>query len=118
MNARKEKALTALLLTKTKEEAAKAAGISRRCLYEYLSDEEFRKEYRKKCNSLLEDGTLKMQKAVDTAVATLESVMKSENQYAKVNAARVILEYAIKYTEQVDIEYRLSKLEEERGNKE
>lgn len=113
MTPKQQKALVALLTQPTKEKAATAAGITSKTLRSYLDDPEFRAEYRKAFSELVEDATRKVQKTLDPAVAVLREVMEndSENGQVRVSAARSVLEYGLKMTEQTDILNRLQELE-------
>lgn len=113
MTPKQQKALVALLTQPTKEKAATAAGITSKTLRSYLDDPEFRAEYRKAYSELVEDATRKVQQTLDPAVAVLREVMEdgSENGQVRVSAARSVLEYGLKMTEQTDILNRLQDLE-------
>lgn len=113
MTPKQQKALVALLTQPTKEKAATAAGITSKTLRSYLDDPEFLAEYRKAFSDLVEDATRKVQQTLDPAVAVLREVMEndSENGQVRVSAARSVLEYGLKMTEQTDILNRLQELE-------
>lgn len=113
MTPKKQKALVALLTQPTKEKAAAAAGITSKTLRGYLDDPEFQAEYRKAFAELVEDATRKVQQTLDPAVAVLREVMEDsdENGQVRVSAARSVLEYGLKMTEQTDIITRLQELE-------
>ena len=68
---------------------------------------------RKASSELVEDATRKVQQTLDPAVAVLREVMEndSENGQVRVSAARSVLEYGLKMTEQTDILNRLQELE-------
>lgn len=113
MTPKQQKALVALLTQPTKEKAATAAGITSKTLRSYLDNPEFRAEYRKAFSELVEDAARKVQQTLDPAVAVLREVMEndSENGQVRVSAARSVLEYGLKMTEQTDILNRLQELE-------
>lgn len=113
MTPKQQKALVALLTQPTKEKAATAAGITSKTLRSYMDDPEFLAEYRKAFSDLVEDATRKVQQTLDPAVAVLREVMEdvSENGQVRVSAARSVLEYGLKMTEQTDILNRLQDLE-------
>lgn len=113
MTPKKQKALVALLTQPTKEKAASAAGITSKTLRGYLDDPEFQAEYKKAFAGLVEDATRKVQQTLDPAVAVLREIMEDsdENGQVRVSAARSVLEYGLKMTEQTDIITRLQELE-------
>ena len=122
MTPKKQKALLALLTNPTKEKAAAAAGITSKTLRGYLADPEFQAEYRKAFAGLVEDATRQAQQAIEPALSTLRDVVEDGGESAqfRISAARSILEYSLKLTEQNDIISKLQELEaamEERQNR-
>lgn len=114
---RKEKALRALLVCRTRAEAAAAAGIGESTLREYMKDGEFMERYREAFGSLVQDATRQAQQAINPALSTLREIMedKDEPAQARITAARSNLEYALKLTEQTDILEQLRELEKWRA---
>lgn len=110
---RKEKALQALLVSRTRAEAAKAAGIGESTLREYMKDQEFMARYREAFGSLVQDATRQAQQTIAPALSTLKEIMEDgdEQATARIQAARATLEYALKLTEQTDILEQLRELE-------
>lgn len=115
MTPKKQRALLALLTSSTREQAAKKAGITSKTLRGYLADPEFQAEYRKAFAGLVEDATRKVQQTLEPAVAVLREIMEdsNENGQVRVSAARSVLEYGLRLTEQTDVLSRLQELEEE-----
>lgn len=119
MTPNKEKAIAALLTSKTKKEAAAAAGISQRTLQTYFEDEEFCKKYRKAFAGMVEDAARSAQQMIAPALSTLRDIMADEtaNGGTRIQAARSLLEYAVKLTEQsTSMERMESQREEETFN--
>lgn len=115
MTPKQQKALLALLTNPTKEKAAAAAGITPKTLRSYLADPDFQAEYRKAFSSLVEDATRQAQQAIAPALSTLREVVEDggESPQFRISAARSILEYSLKLTEQNDILATLQELEAE-----
>lgn len=113
MRSDKEKALSALLTSDTKAEAARKAGISDRTLRTYLADPAFNAEYQRRKKKLLSDATHQMQQSMKIAVSTLRGIIqKQESKDSdRITAARLILEYSLRYTEITDILSRIEELE-------
>lgn len=113
MTPKKQKALLALLTNPTKEKAAATAGITSKTLRGYLADPEFQAEYKKAFAGLVEDATRQAQQSLTPALSTLREIAEdgAENAQAQISAARSILEYGLKLTEQTDILTRLEDLE-------
>lgn len=113
MTPKQQKALLALLTNPTKEKAAAAAGITPKTLRSYLADPEFQVEYKKAFAGLVEDATRQAQQAIAPALSTLRDVVEDggESPQFRISAARSILEYSLKLTEQNDIMVQLQELE-------
>lgn len=113
MTPKQQKALLALLTNPTKEKAAAAAGITSKTLRGYLADPEFQAEYRKAFAGMVEDATRQAQQAIAPALSTLREVVEDsgEGSQFRISAARSILEYSLKLTEQNDIPAKLQELE-------
>lgn len=116
---RKEKALQALLVSRTRAEAAKAAGIGESTLREYMKDPEFLSRYREAFGHMVQDATRQAQQAISPALSTLREVVEDAGQpaQARIQAARTILDQALKYMEISDILERITRLEEIAGDK-
>ena len=110
---RKEKALQALLVCRTRREAAQMAGISETTLRTYLQEPEFQSRYRQAFGDLVESAARQAQQAINPALSTLREIMEDgdEQAQARITAARSVLEYAVKLTEQVDVLEQLRELE-------
>lgn len=113
MTPKMQKALLALLANPTKEAAAKAAEITPKTLRGYLEDPEFQKAYRAAFSGMVSDAVRQAQRALSPALTTLEEIMKDDEQNGqiRVSAARSLLEFSLKATEQLDILDRLEALE-------
>lgn len=111
---RKQRALQALLTQPTKTAAAQAAGITPRTLRDYLADGEFQQEYKREFTELVADATRQAQRALSPALSALRLIVedKEESASSRIAAARVLLEYAVRFTELTDIESRLRALED------
>lgn len=114
MTPRKEKALSALLTSRTRAEAAKAAGVAESTLRSYLRDDpEFQARYKEAFGELVQDATRQAQQAISPALDALREIVENpkEQSQARVMAARSALEYALRLTEQLDIVSRIETLE-------
>lgn len=108
-----EKAMAALLSSDTQAEAAAKCGISDRTLRGYLADPSFNAEYNRQKRQLVSDATRQIQSSYQSAIRALRNIVESGHSSAseKISAARVLLEYGIKFTETNDIITRLEDLE-------
>ena len=114
MTPRKIKAIEALLSGHSKAEAAALAGVSPATLRVWQHQSDFKEEYRRGVDSMLETTVRKAQNAAGSAVDTLESIMLDGDVQAgvRVGAADKILTHTQRLTEAVDILARLDALEE------
>ena len=114
---RKERALQALLVCRTRAEAAKMAGIGESTLRGYLKEPEFLARYREAFGALVQDAARQAQQAISPALSTLVEIMQDTDKQdaARIQAARSVLEYALKLTEQEDILEKLRELERWKG---
>mgnify|MGYP002767305645 CR=1 FL=1 len=113
MTPNKEKLLAALLTSRSKKEAAAAAGIAERTMRTYFEDPEFCQRYREAFAGVVQDATRRAQQLLEPALSTLQTVMEDEeiNPAARVNAAKIALDYAVRLTDQNDILEQLRELE-------
>lgn len=114
MNTNHEKALAALLTSKTQAEAAEKCGIAERTLRDYLRDPEFSEEYARQRLELVTDAARLIQTKLSAAVSVLDEIMTSKKRVTgardRVSAAKAMLDYGLRYTEAVDIMPRMEKL--------
>ena len=113
MTPNKEKLLAALLTSRSKKEAAAAAGIAERTMRTYFEDPEFCQRYREAFAGVIEDATRQAQALLMPALSTLQTVMEDEDipAQARITAAKSIIDYSLKLTEQADILEQLRELE-------
>lgn len=112
MTPRKERALQALLTARTREEAAKEAGIGVSTLRMYLHDPEFRDRYKSAMDDQLREASRRAQSGALKALEVLEDVVsKAEGTGHRLQAARTLLEYSVKLAEVSDFMERIEALE-------
>lgn len=114
LSARQERAVEALLAHPTICAAAKAAGIGESTLRRWCDDPHFQAAHQEARARLLESVITGLQSASTVAVATLREVMETARLHpsARVSAARTILEMMLRSRELLEIERRLTALEE------
>lgn len=117
MTPKKEKALAALLTHATKKEAAEAAGIDPRTMRRYFDDADFQRAYKKAFGGMVEDAARQAQQAIAPALSTLREIVEDGEADAqpRISAARSLLEFSLRMTEQLDILDRLTELEAAMG---
>lgn len=114
MTTSKEKALAALLTSKTRKEAAEKAGISYRTIRVYLQDAEFLAEYRQRKGEIIDDAARRLTNAMQKAIDVLENATDGKKvKDAALKASRLVLEYSARFITISDIMARLDAMEEQ-----
>lgn len=113
MKPRKEKALHALLSERSLAAAAEAAGIGERTLREYLKDPEFQKAYDSATDEMTQEAARRIAQLYGDSIETLRTAMRGEAVLPRdrLYAARIALEYGLRYTEIATVLKRLEALE-------
>ena len=113
MDAKKERVLAALLTQPTRAAAAKEAGVTVRTINNYFADPEFSKRYSEAFLDIVQDATRQSQQLLSPAFTTLQRIILDEEQNAqvRVTAIRTLLDFALRFTDHVDIAPRLEELE-------
>jgi len=116
LSSRQVKALGALLEGRTVEEAGCLAGVSKRQVYRYLRDKNFTSQLQQEQDALISAVGAKLVSLGQKALICLEAVMEHPGMGAanvKRLAAVSVLDLLLKYRSQVELEARVSILEEE-----
>ncbi|MBI1763120.1 MAG: hypothetical protein HYR56_16960 [Acidobacteria bacterium] len=114
LTAKQVRAIEALLSERTIADAAVAAGVGEASLYRWLNDPAFDKAYKSARSRLLETTLTRLQHVSSDAVKTLHETLTDPlaQAPARVSAARTILEFSLKAREALELDDRLSALEE------
>jgi hypothetical protein len=120
IDSKMEAVISALLISRTIEEAAKMASVGEHTIYRWLKLPEFVEAYREARREVVQHAVSQLQQAVGQAVAVLCEIMDNVVAPAssRVSAAKTIIEQALKAVEMEDIVSRIEKLEkfaEEKG---
>lgn len=109
---KQEKAIAALLSSRTISDAATAIGVNERQIYRWLADDRaFAEAYRAARRDAVQQATARLQQASASAVDTLISLLASSRASIQLGAARTILEFAVQAIELDDLAARLDALE-------
>ena len=113
-----DKLLQALMTHRTIAQAAKAAGLSERTAYDYLSQPQFQARYRQARDDVIRGLTNHLRERMNEAVDVIGEIMTDpENKAAdRLSAAKAILDYKAKYNEQLDVLERLTALESQENS--
>ena len=112
LSADQEKALAALLTSRTIEAAAKKAGVSDRTLHRWLNEPAFRQAYLSARRMAMEQATSVLQRAASSAVTALQKNLSCGTPSAEIAAAKAILDMGFRAVEVQEFEARLAALEE------
>lgn len=115
MNITRDRILTALLTSCNLKEVAEKSGVSARTLYTYINtDEELQQAYTEQQALVLKEASDKMMCAMTEAVTVLTEIMEDKKQPSKVrvDSAKAVLDYGLRYYESVDQNERIRKLED------
>ena len=105
------RALAALLVSRTAEDAAKAAGISRRQLFRYLEDPKFRLALSQAETERMSEASRRLLQGQHAALTTLEELLSSPSEQVRRQAACDWLSFTLKHRDN-RLDERLGKLEE------
>ena len=110
---KKDAAIAALLSQRNQDEAARAAGISRRTLNRWLQTAEFKAAYLEARRSAMSQANARLQQASSAAVSTLIKIMVDADSpaSAKLRAADCILARGNQGLQNEDIMVRVDALE-------
>lgn len=111
---KREVAIAALLSHPSIPAAAKSIGVAEKTLWRWLQRNDFYEAYLQARRQVVQQVISNVQNSMNKAVDTLLAVMDDLDSPAssKVQAARAIIDVAIKGVELEDFELRLSRLEE------
>jgi transposase-like protein len=112
-NRKKEAAISALLSCDTVQEAADQVGIGRRTLFRWLQDGEFKRQYQEAKQAVLFE-TIKNLTTASTATVDVlhHTLINSKSDHAKIQAARMILDFSFKGMEYESILSQIDELRE------
>ena len=99
-----EEIIVALMNNSTLAQAATAAGISSRALYDRMTDQAFRAEYQAARAAVLRETVNNLTQRTSAAVNTIAEIMEDTeaSPATRLQAAQIILNTAAKFTERLD----------------
>lgn len=114
LKARQIGAIEALCREPDLGRAAKVAGVSKATLWRWLQEEKFSKAYRAARGRLLDEALAGLESSAGDAIKTLREVMADPEATAaaRVSAARTSLELLLRLRDSLQLEERLSQVEE------
>ena len=117
LSRKQDQAITALVTCPSITEAAAHCELAEVTLRRWLKQDGFQAAYREARRAVVQHAIVQVQQATGDAVETLRNVMQAPEApaSARVSAARVVLETAVKAVELEDLEQRIVALEMQQG---
>ena len=109
---RQRRAIPPILESQTIEAAARAAGISKTTLYEWMKQDPFRLELEASRAALFKEGMDALKGAAGKAARKLVELLDSRNENTRRLTAREVLALGMKIDETQRLEKRIEQLEE------
>lgn len=109
-----EKLLLTLLSTSTIQDASEQLGVSRQTIYNKMKEPTFQAEYNKAKSEILTHICGYLQGNIAKAIECIIDIMQdfTTNEQTRLNSARALIDYSLKFTETADIVSRIDKLEQ------
>lgn len=111
LSARQRQVIRILMQSRSIEEGAKWAGLSRTTIYKWLRLPPFQEELSRRRNELMDVGMDTLKSQFEKAAAVLGGLLNSDNETIRRHAANDVIGHAIKAKEIQELEERLSKIE-------
>jgi transposase-like protein len=113
LTSKQDKVILALLSNPSIADAAKDAGVNPSTVFRWLQDEEFHAAYMKARHDSVKNAVAKLQSSAGDAVAVLTEIMNDKTAvvYARLTAAKSVLELSFKAIELEDLAQRVEELE-------
>ncbi len=113
---KQRRAIKALMVSSSLSEAARAAGVSPRSLTRWLDDPTFRAELTRQEQAAIDAASRRLAGLAAEAVREVEAILKSEAAPSiKLRTAEMILSHLLRLRELVNLEARVSALEEKQN---
>jgi len=107
----RDRAVAALLLAPSVEQAAKRAGLSRATLCRWMREPDFQVALRAARREVVDATIGRLQAVTTEAVTALRKALTCQAPSVRVSAARAILEFSFRSVELMDLEERIAALE-------
>jgi hypothetical protein len=94
------------------EKASEVAQVSRQCIYNWLGQEDFKKELRERQSILFQSLSKRLVNITQKALQVLEDCLSSRNESIRLRASGIALSSLKNVMELADFEERLTAIEE------
>jgi len=116
LSAKQDKAIAALVTSRTREAAAAVAGVHPRTLARWINEDPlFEIEYRSARRQALDYAIACLQSGAVEAVEALRNALGDRSVHVRVRAAGILLEHALAAHQSFELEQRIKLLEEASG---
>jgi len=105
-------AIPYLLASRSLEEGARQARVAKNTLYSWLREEAFQTELKQQREKIVEAGLETLKAHVSKATEVIVGLLDSQNESIRHRAARDVIEFVVKTTENESLEDRIDSLEE------
>ncbi len=105
------KAILLILETKTITEGVKKAGISKTTFYEWLKNPEFKAEFIRQRQEIIDLALHELKTSTSEAVSVLRELLQAEGEGIRLRTAQAILENVLKSVEIESLEKRIEDIE-------
>ena len=104
-------AIPYLLASRSLEEGARQARVAKNTLYSWLREEAFQTELKQQREKIVEAGLETLKAHVSKATEVIVGLLDSQNESIRHRAARDVIEFVVKTTENESLEERIEALE-------
>lgn len=111
LSRRQLKAIPIILQAKNITEGANNAGITRQTFYEWYQHPEFRAEFTRQRQEVIDLALHELKTLTGEAVDVLRNLLKAEGEGVRLRTALGVLEHVGKFIELEDLEKRISDIE-------
>lgn len=101
-----------LLASRSLEEGARQARVSKNLLYSWLREEAFQTKLKQQREKIVKAGLETLKANVSKATEVIVGLLDSQNESIRHRAARDVIEFVVKTTENESLEERIEALEE------
>ena len=108
---KKLKAIALIIEAKNITAGVKKAGVSKTTFYEWLKDPEFKAEFVRQRQELIDLALNELKTSTSEAVNVLRELLKAEGESVRLRTAKTILENVLKSIEIENLEKRVEELE-------
>jgi hypothetical protein len=105
------RAIPIILGARTITDGCKAAKIGRDTFYLWMSDDDFKAEYRRQEKAIIEEAFHELKAGIGESVKVLRSLLGARNENVRLKAAQGILDNVTKIIELQELEGRIEALE-------